>query len=97
MRAEEAGNAPHCDRSRCHQMRGLADMIVRQAEIGEAAADQFPKFSKARDAMFRRVPCDERCVDGADGNARHPIYTNIERDEIFDDASLIGAQRAAAL
>ena len=97
MGPEEAGNAPHRNRPGRHQMRRLADMIMRDAEVGEAAADQLPKFGQARNAMFRRVPRDQRGVDSADGNTRHPINADIERDEIFDHTRLIRAKRAAAL
>ena len=56
-----------------------------------------PECLQRRKPLLGRVAGDERRVDGADGDARDPVGVAFGLAKRLIDASLIGAQRAAAL
>ena len=56
-----------------------------------------PEFAQPGNAPLRRVAGDQRRVDGADRDARHPVRHLVHRRQRFEHAGLVGAERAAAL
>ena len=59
--------------------------------------DLLPEGAQSIEPLFARVAGDDRGIDRADGDARHPIRLDIGFVQRFVDAGLIRAERAAAL
>ncbi len=63
----------------------------------EAGGDQLPEGAQPFHALALFVAGDDGGVDGADGDARHPVGNDVVGGQRFVGAGLIGAQRPAAL
>jgi hypothetical protein len=105
-RTEEAGRAQSRDAKGPELVQravhGIVQMfdgrIIGRAERAERRlAHRLPEFAQLLDPFFGRIACDQGRIDGADGNAGHPVGMNIGLRQGLIDAGLIGAERAAAL
>jgi hypothetical protein len=97
-RLEEARLAGHAGDEAAMGIARLAENVaVRRERPDFPFGDQFPEGLQLLKAPFRRIAGDDRRVDGADRNARHPIGLDARLVHRLVDAGLVGAERAAAL
>jgi hypothetical protein len=75
-------------------------VILDLPESGYAerrSRDRVPKLAQRINATLRRIAGDDRRIDGADRDSGNPIGMQIGLGQRLINASLIGAERAAAL
>ena len=79
--------------------RSIARRPVRPFErvAPRIGGDALPEPAQFFDARFRRIPGNDRAVDGTDRDASNPIGINASPSQRFVNSGLIGAERAAAL
>ena len=73
------------------------DVAVGRMQPDGAVGDAVPEFAQALQPLLRPVAGDDGGIDGADGDAGHPVRLQPGFMQGLIDAGLIGAQRAAAL
>ncbi len=104
-RDEKARLAAQQAGGRAHPVEGAALVVALQelrqdalqpvrAQIG---GDRLPELGQPLDPLVGRVAGDDGAVDGTDRDPRHPVGVQVRLRQRLIDASLVGAQGAAAL
>ena len=97
-RREKSGHAEGRDQGGAGFVEQRTRAVARRDRIpGHRGRHHVPEFLEPIDAFRRGVTGDDRGIDGADRNARHPFRLEAGTAQRLEGAGLIGAERAAAL
>ena len=85
-----------------HNEAQMTRLVAKDIAIGRVVPDlairnAMPELLQRREPLARRIACDDGGVDCADRNARYPIRLDSGLVQCLVHASLVRAQRAAAL